>query len=77
MKVNSLTTIIPERGIAYSLNGEEIGSIVIRPEHIAFIAGNWCKQITRGARRSEIVALSKEHNQIMQHLIKRKLLGWH
>jgi len=66
-------TIIPKRGVAYSQDGEEIGSIIIRPEHIAFVAGRWCKQISRKARYSEILALSREHTQRMGRLIQANL----
>ncbi len=63
MKMKELSKV-PIRGIAYHLeNGVEIGSIIIRPEHIAFIAGKWCKQISRKTKRSAIVALAREHEQ--------------
>ena len=66
--------IIPQRGVAYSVEGVEIGSIIIRPEHIAFIAGNWCRQISRKSKHTEILDLSREHNKRMENLIwKRKL----
>lgn len=70
MSQTSMATI-PHRGIRYCIDDKEIGSIVIRPEHIAFIAGNWCTQISRKAKHIEIVNLAREHNKRMEILIKK------
>ena len=56
---------IPFRGIIYHReDGMEIGSIILRQEHIAFIAGNWCKQLSRkyGAKQ-ELLDMSREHEK--------------
>ena len=56
-------TTIPFRGMVYHTeDGVEIGSIVIRQNGIAFIAGNWCKQVSRkyGTRR-ELLDVNREH----------------
>lgn len=67
------TTIatIPLRGVRYCIGDKEIGSIVVRPEHIAFIAGTWCEQIPRRAKQSVVIALSREHNKRMESLIRK------
>lgn len=64
--------IIPLRGIAYHTeDGVELGSIVIRPEHIAFIAGSWCKQISRRyGNRQELLDISREHERRLKRLLK-------
>ena len=62
-------SVIPDRGMSYhAKDGTEIGSIVIRPEHIAFVAGNWCKQISRKAKHIEIVNLAREHQEHIEKL---------
>ena len=56
---------IPLRGISYHTeNGIELGSIIIRPEHIAFIAGNWCRQLSRKyGTKQELLDMSREHGK--------------
>ena len=62
--INDIATI-PLRGISYHTeNGVEIGSIILRPEHIAFIAGNWCRQLSRKyGTRQELLDISREHEK--------------
>ena len=57
-------TNIPFRGIRYCDElGREFGSIIIRQEHIAFIAGNWCKQVSRKSNRNELLSIAREHEK--------------
>jgi len=72
--VYDIITINPVgRGVSYNIGDTEIGSIVVRPEHIAFIAGHWCQQISKRAKRIEIVNLAREHRKHMSVLIKKHL----
>ena len=69
-KMTQLETI-PINGIIYNnASGEEIGSITVRHDHIAFIAGNWCKQV----HISRIISLKEtmqEHEKRMFKLLSK------
>ena len=61
---------IKYRGIIYRTeSNEEIGSIVIRSTHIAFIAGNWCKQISRTTSKAEVEAIARKHSARINQII--------
>ena len=66
-------TLVPFRGIVYHReDGTEIGSITIRPEHIAFIASNWCRQVSRKyCTKQELLDTSREHEKRMRKLYAR------
>lgn len=67
-KMTQLETI-PINGIIYNdANGQELGSITLRQNHIAFIAGNWCKQVHR-SQADKLSETAQEHEKRMLKLL--------